>query len=288
MSILLTGANGFLGSNIIAKLIECNYKVIITYRRESNLCRIAKLLDKTENICINDIEIESIFENRSIDTIIHCATNYGRKEVNPIDVLQANLIFPLQLLHYSSNYNVRCFINTDTILDKRVSHYSLSKHQFKEWLKHYSQKMYCVNIALEHFYGPYDDKTKFVSYIISQLLERVESIDLTLGEQERDFIFIDDIVSAFIEIYKHSKNIDAGFEEYEIGTGHTVSIKYFVELIKSLAGNKETMLNFGAIPYRQNEVMKTNVDTSKLRSLGWKPIISLQDGLNLTINAERG
>jgi predicted glycosyltransferase involved in capsule biosynthesis len=70
---------------------------------------------------------------------------------------------PLQLLELGKKTRVNCFINTDTILDKRVSYYSLSKNQFREWLELYAKEMICLNVALEHFYGPYDDNTKFVS-----------------------------------------------------------------------------------------------------------------------------
>ena len=51
----------------------------------------------------------------------------------------------------------------------------------------------CINIGLEHFYGPNDDDSKFVSYIIHNLLNEVEKIDLTKGKQKRYFIYIDDV-----------------------------------------------------------------------------------------------
>jgi len=124
---------------------------------------------------------------------------------------------------------------------------------------------------LEHFYGSNDDPTKFVSFIVKQLLDDVDNINLTLGEQKRDFIYIDDIVSAFILILDNCASLESGYLDYEIGTGVTITIRDFVELTKQIVGNTHTQLNFGAIPYRKNEAMETVVNTATIRALGWSP-----------------
>ncbi len=287
MTILLTGATGFLGSNLLARLIDGGHKVIILVRASSSLQRIESLLDRVSLHVIGDGSFDDLFRNNRIETIIHCATNYGRGEVDAADLLDANLIMPLRLLQMGSHAGVRCFINTDTILDKGVNDYALSKSQFKEWLVTYSQKMLCVNVALEHFYGPYDNPTKFVSYIVKQLLDRVETIPLTKGEQKRDFIYIDDIVSAFLLILDNAAVLESGYLDYEIGTGVPVSIRNFVELTRQITGNTQTTLHFGAVPYRENEAMVTEVNSAAIRALGWMPTITLSEGLTKMIEQER-
>ena len=287
MNILLTGATGFLGSNLLARLVEDGHKVTILVRHSSSFKKIITLLNRVTVHTIGDCSLYDLFHANKIETIIHCATNYGRGKVDPSELLGANLIMPLQLLQTGCDAGVRCFINTDTILDKNVSDYALSKSQFREWLGRYSQRMACVNVSLEHFYGPHDDATKFVSYIVKQLLDGVESIDLTLGEQKRDFIYIDDIVSAFLLILNSYASLESGYLDYEVGTGETITIRAFVELVKQIAGNTRTQLNFGAIPYRANEAMETVVNTSAIHALGWNPCISLIDGLSKMIVQER-
>lgn len=287
MNILLTGATGFLGSNLLARLIEDGHEVTILARSTSSFQRIAHLLDRVTVQTIGEIRLQDLFHTGRIETIIHCATNYGRGEVDHSELLDANLIMPLQLLQAGCDSGVSCFINTDTILDKGVSNYALSKSQFREWLGRYAQKMVCVNIALEHFYGPHDDPTKFVSFIVGQLLDDVDGINLTLGEQKRDFIYIDDIVSAFLLIVANCASLQSGFFDYEIGTGVTITIRNFVELTKQIACNTHTKLNFGAIPYRENEAMETAVNTAAIRALGWSPHTSLIDGLSKMIAQER-
>jgi CDP-paratose synthetase len=203
-----------------------------------------------------------------------------------ISILEANLMLPLKLLETGRSNGLKCFVNTDTILDKRVNFYSLSKSQFKDWLKLYSEKMTCINVSLEHFYGPNDDESKFVTWAIHSLIYREAQMDLTLGFQKRDFIYIDDVCDAFVAIIKNAMLRDVGFQSYEVGTGDPVSIRDFVSLIKTMTGNAETKLNFGSIPYRENEVMEYKTDLAEIKLLGWYPKISLKDGLSMTIEFE--
>ncbi len=287
MNILLTGATGFLGSNLLTRLVADGHKVTIIIRKTSSFQRITNLMERVTIHTIGDICFHDLFFSSNIDTIIHCATNYGRGEVDLSELLDANLIMPLQLLQAGCDAGVRCFVNTDTILNKGVSDYALSKSQFGEWLGRYAQKMVCINIALEHFYGPYDDPTKFVSFIIKQLLDNVDCINLTLGEQKRDFIYIDDIVSAFTLILANCASFESGYTGYEVGTGATITIRNFVEIAKHITGNTHTQLNFGAIPYRENEAMETSVNTAAICALGWSPGTSFIEGLSKMVAQER-
>lgn len=286
-NILLTGGTGFLGSNLLKKLVENGFNVFVLLRKESKLSRIEGLVGKVKFVRTDKTEFLDFFSRNEIYAIIHCATNYGRKNESPVDILEANLTLPLKLLQLGTDSGVKCFVNTDTVLDKRVNYYSLSKMQFKDWLRTYSDRMACVNIALEHFYGPDDTPSKFVTWIVQSLIRKANEIELTLGEQKRDFIYIDDVIDAFTLILADAFTREKGFVSYEIGAGQTISIGDFVRLIKKLLGNDSTFLHFGAIPYRENEVMESNVDLSAIEALGWRPAVSLADGLRKTIDFEK-
>jgi nucleoside-diphosphate-sugar epimerase len=285
--ILLTGGTGYLGSKILKLLVDKGYKIILLKRSFSNPIRIKEYIKKITCYDIDLIPLETIFSENSIDMVVHCATNYGRKESDPLQVIEANLLLPLKLLELGKKYHVKCFVNTDTILDKRINYYSLSKKQFKDWLFVYKQDLTCINVALEHFYGSGDDATKFVTYIVHNLLKNVDKIDLTKGEQKRDFIYVDDVVSAFLKIINSSDNFSQDFYEFEVGTNNPLSIKEFVELAKQLSGNKHTILNFGAIPYRENEVMNYYVNISEISKLGWKCNYTVEEGLKKMIESEK-
>ncbi len=285
-TILLTGSTGYLGSNILKVLLSKGYEVKILKRSFSNTFRINQYLGHIVAYDVDKIEFRDIFINNKIDIILHCATDYGRKNSNSIQIIEANLLLPLRLLDLGREYGVKCFINTDTILDKRISNYSLSKKQFNDWLVSYKNDLICVNIALEHFYGPGDDNTKFVSYILRNLILKSDKIDLTMGEQRRDFIYIDDVVDAFMLILENVDKYSNKFYNFEIGSKETRSIKELVELMKNMLNNTKTILNFGVLPYRDNEVMECVVDTSEITKLGWSSKYSLEEGLKKTIDFE--
>ncbi len=286
-NLLITGGTGFLGSNILRNIVGRGDDLIVLKRSFSNIGRIGDIIKKLVLYDLDRIDIEEVFCKHSIDKIIHCATNYGRAVSNPLEIMEANLMLPLKLLELGKKHKVKCFINTDTILDKGVNYYTLSKSQFKQWLTIYAAESLCLNVELEHFYGPHDDDSKFVTSIVHKLLNQVEKIDLTEGKQKRSFIYIDDAVEAFVKIIDYSDSLTKGFYDFQVGSLESVEIKKFVELAKQLTINKKTILNFGALPYRENEVMEPRLDLSKLVALGWQPRVSLSAGLAKMIEAER-
>lgn len=284
--VLLTGATGFLGSNILAA-IASSYDLAVLTREQSNLSRIDKYRSDFKNFVLEEEGVESIVDTFRPEIIIHCATDYGRKSVPQMQVIEANLMLPLRLIHAASKAGTSMFINTDTFLDKGINHYSLSKKQFNEWFHTYSKDMLCINMVLEHFYGPFDDKTKFVSFIIDELLSNKEKIPLTVGIQKRNFIYIDDVVSAFQTVLKHVFTSKTGYHDFFIASESTISIKDLVGKIKTLCDNSTTQLDFGALPFRDNEVMDSSVDISAMRALNWNPQISLEEGLKHTVILEK-
>lgn len=286
-TILMTGATGYLGSNILNTIVKISgYKVVILKRSFSNTFRVNNVIDDIVAYNIDEVDIEKIFKENKIDIILHCATDYGRKVVDPMQIIEANLVLPIKLLECGRKYNVKSFINTDTILDKRISHYSLSKKQFRDWLLSYKNNLVCMNVELEHFYGPGDDRTKFVSYIAELLMNNADKIDLTLGEQKRDFVYIEDVVKAFLKIIARSEELDKGFYEFQVCSEREITIKDLVLMLKNIIGNSKTLLNFGAVPYRENEVMVSSADASEVRKLGWSAEYTLEDGLRKMIKIE--
>jgi nucleoside-diphosphate-sugar epimerase len=257
-------------------------------RIRSNLAGLAGILPRIKLYDLERTPLERVFEIQQIDMIVHCATNYGRDQTSVSDIVDTNLCLPLKLLELGERSgHTLAFINTDTILNKGISAYSLSKKQFKDWLEVFGKNMTCVNMAFEHFFGPGDNPSKFVSFIVRNILDEVESLSLTPGEQRRDFIFIDDVARAAVLLIQWAGVAGKGFFDFEVGTGRSISIREFVLLAKKLAGNTRTRVDFGALPYRPNEIMDAMADNRAVAALGWRPEISLEEGLRLTIEAER-
>lgn len=262
-TLLLTGGTGFVGSHVLkALLAKTTHDVIILKRSFSNTQRITDDLQHKRVRWI-DIDITPLSEVpwSEVAAIIHCATEYGRENGFCSKVLQTNLLFPIQLLEQAVKYGVRAFINTDSYFNKNhlsysyLLDYSLSKKSLNLWLKYFSRKISIINLRLEHVYGPGDNKDKFVQYVIENVaLHPQEALDFSFGEQKRDFIYIDDACACYVEAVCLALTRRFHFKQIEVGTGQLTSIRDFVETVKRLS-HSSTRLNFGALPYRVDEIM---------------------------------
>ena len=163
-TILLTGATGYLGKNLLNSLLTANYKVIALVRKDTLTSTLSRFENSLKVYCINEVELASVFDSHQIDIIIHTAASYGRKGENLSTLLQANLHFPITILELAIKKGIKHFINTDTALPKDLNNYSRSKKQFLEWLIAYSHQINILNLQLEYFYGPNDDSSKFITY----------------------------------------------------------------------------------------------------------------------------
>jgi len=158
---------------------------------------------------------------------------------------------------------------------------------FVEWLKFFSSSLPCINVALEIFYEPNDDSSKFCTKIIYDLLNKKSMLNLTLGEQERSFIYVEDVADAFMLLLEYGLTLSHGFYYFEVGSQQNIKLKDFVLLLKKLTNNTNTQLNFGAINYRQHEIMKCSLNLDPLIKLGWKQKYNLVQGLTKTISFEQ-
>jgi nucleoside-diphosphate-sugar epimerase len=285
-TILLTGATGFLGSHLLEVLLRERYQVVILKRSTSDTWRIEHLLDQVKTYDVDQVPVEAAFEGQQIDAAFHTACNYGRNNDPISSVAETNLMFGLKLLEATIQFNTDTFFNTDTLLRKQLNDYTLSKKQFVEWLKKKSGKIQIINLKLEHMYGSKDDATKFVPWVISQLSSGAPEIRLTKGEQKRDFIYVDDVVSGYLLALEKSYRLPE-FSEFDVGTGELVTVREFIENLKDAYearfGKVSTKLEFGALPYRDGEMMSVKVDNRALSDLGWRCKTSRAEGIRKII-----
>jgi CDP-paratose synthetase len=283
-TILITGINGFLGSKIAFRYAKKYTIVGLEYDTE-NLFR---LTGQTFEVfgASNGIPDE-LFKKYSIDCIIHTATFYGRNQESNNQMFYANTFIPQSLLEKAIENGCNLFINTDTVLDRLTNSYTLTKKQFKDWLQYYSSRklIKVMNLQLEHFYGPGTSNTNFITLMVQKMLQNEPEILLTKAEQNRDFLYIDDLLRIYdLTIANHS-NFNH-FEEFNVGAGVNTNLKVILEFIRKNT-NSNSILKYGAIPYRNNELMESKNDISKLKLLEWTPEISIQEGLLRVINFEK-
>jgi len=283
-TVLLTGATGYFGSHILEMLLKSNYSVIILKRSFSDTKRISDFINGAKSYDIDKIPIENVFEENKIDIIVHAATNYGRNGESVSEIAKTNLFFPLELLESAVKNRVKTFINTGTSLPNDLNYYEMSKKQFVSYAKKIAEEtgINFINVKMEHMYGPGEDSNRFMPLLIRKILNN-EKVDMTKGEQARDFIYVEDAVEAYATILQNAE-IFKGFREIEVGSGAPVRIKDLANTIKNMIGSKST-INFGAIPYRKNEPMYTCANISPLKRMGWTPKITLENGIMRTIES---
>lgn len=280
-TILITGINGFLGSNL-AKKLKSNFKVIGLEYSINDLFRIS---EENFKVYASGNNLKDIFEENEIYGVIHAATLYNRVDTPIEDVINTNVLLPIKLYELALIHKVKLFINTDSFFNNPKYNYSflpdytLSKKHSIEWLK-LRQDSNCklVNMKIFHMYGPSDAPNKFVPYIIQSLKDNIPFIDTTQGEQTRDFVFIEDVVDAYNTVLSSFDKLPNKFTEYEVGTGKETTVKEFILKIKSLA-NSETEIRFGAMPYRENEIMNSKSNNKELINLGWNSCFPIDEGI---------
>lgn len=295
MNILLTGATGFLGSHLLKELLQEGHEVTILKRSGSNCRRIQKSLDKCRSYDIDRISLGTAFDENHIDAVIHCATTYGRKNTKATDIVNSNLVFSIQVLEAAIEANCPYFINTDSFFTKQLPgrfsqsqelyapEYTLSKYQFCEWgrLRAIEKRINFINLQMEHIYGPDDREDKFVTFLIRTMQDGAEELDLTDGIQIRDFIYVDDVVAAYLAVLANLEEL-SGYYHFEVGTGLSHTVRELAETIHTESG-ASTKLNFGKVQRKDCEIMFSTAWLKESKNVGFASQIAFKEGIERTI-----
>lgn len=279
--VILTGARGFIGKHMLNRLLADNYHVVALKRPGTE---VTSTSENVEWISFNDLECNKD-KLKDIHGIIHLATDYGRTGENPlISQLQCNVLLPLQLLELARQNNIPRFLSADTFFGKFEAQYKymksyiMSKRHFKELAFDFASQsdVAIANVRLEHVYGEGDGANKFIPFVISSLKKDNEILKCTSAVQRRDFVYVDDVVDAFICILNHSPTDN--FIEYEVGCGTSHKLKEMIEEIK-LQMASCTEIEYGAVPMRSDEIMDSVADLTQLNAIGWSPKYDLRSGI---------
>ncbi len=287
--VLLTGASGFLGSHLARAFLGDGVGVTALVRTHSSLDRLAGIKGHPLLTVLNAEQADwpQVFLTNTFDAVIHTATAYGRLGETDAEMAAVNTELPSKLWDLAGRHAVPVFINTDTFMPANTSmvdryyNYCRTKKAFLEYAK---QKTYpgtkFANLVVYHMYGPNDNPTKFLPVMIKKMLAPEAGIQLTPGDQQRDFIYIDDVVSGFMRVFYESTRLPE-FSEFQIGTGELRSIRELLELAKEYTGSGSALL-WGALPYPPGEVMFSSADISANAGLGWQAGTALEEGLHKT------
>ena len=293
MNVLITGATGFLGNHLARALVRQGHDVVALTRPTSNVTRLKELGVRIVS-CAPDAIEELAGELTGLDAIVHAATCYGRHGESDTEVIRANLLFPMRLFELACRQGISAFVNLDTCYNtwpiryKYLESYTLSKRQFAEWgaLRAEARRVRFVNLQLQHPYGPGDTAGKFVPFVVAECLAG-KDLKLTLGDQRKDFTHVADVMDAILLLLGKVGSLAAGYHHFECGSGKAITVREFVETIHALTGST-AKLHFGALPYRDGEIMFSQADTARLRELGWAPRRSLREGIIDILRTDHG
>ena len=294
--VLVTGGAGFVGASVVRKLIDEGSEVALLMRKSSNSRRISDLLDKCTVIHCDLAQIESVqdsLKDFSPDGVVHLAWE-GVKGVdrNSADQMN-NVVASINLFRMSEKIGCDRFVGLgsqaeygpvsgricETVSTHPTTVYGaakLSTGLILERVAAASGRSFAW-LRLFSSYGPDDDPSWLISYLIRSLLAGEEP-SLTKAEQVWDYIHVNDVAAAIVAA------LDTGVSGFfNLGSGQDRPLREIILMIRDMIDPK-LPLGFGKVPYRPDQVMHLAADITALSlASGWTPSISLESGIAETI-----
>jgi nucleoside-diphosphate-sugar epimerase len=299
--VLVTGATGFIGSWLTRSLLEKGFKVGIIKRDDSSPWRIEDLVNQLAvyNHDLSDTDsIHEAFVDFKPDIVFHLATYYTveHKLAEIPTLINTNVLATVNLLEAAKDSQTKLFVNTSSCFVYKqkstqlsetdelspLNLYAATKLQAEETCTYYAETYALPTVTFRLFppYGPADNERKLIPFLIKNYLQN-KSPDLTTGKQQWDFIYVNDIVDAYIRLL--GNEFKGKHQVFNIGTGNAVSLREVASTIGQILGSK-VQPNWGKVPHRKNEVWFTSANISKANAiLNWQPKTSLHQGLASTI-----
>jgi nucleoside-diphosphate-sugar epimerase len=266
MRILVTGATGFIGQNLIKLLLDKDYDIHCIVRKKSNISKVDSRAIKFEY----DENIDSLleyFQNEKFDGVVHLASlflaSHSKDDIS--NLISSNIKFGVELLEASTKSNVKWFINTGTFWQNfenenynPVNLYAATKEAFKNIAKFYTQTsdLIFTTIKLNDTFGSNDRRNKIFN-LWSTIAKSGETLEMSAGEQIIDIMYIEDVISAYeilINNLNSSKNKEFKNKEFVVTNRDKKTLKNLSKVFED-AINSRLNIKWGKRPYRDREVM---------------------------------
>jgi UDP-glucose 4-epimerase len=301
--ILITGGAGFIGSHLAARLAPHNKVVVLDDLSSGSRQNLKGIPVKFVKGSIMNKEL--VFRAaKGMDYVFHLAAVAAVQNsvVDPEHCFKVNILGSMNVINACVSTKVRKFFfsssaavygdspglpKTETTLPVPMSPYAASKlaveHQSIVNYQLYGLRFACLRLF--NVYGPRQDPASPYSGVISKFMEAaISGKPLTIfgdGRQTRDFIYVDDVVSAFIAGAK-SQNVGV----FNIAGGESVTINQIARQLVELAASKSKIERE---PYRPGDIRHSLASIEKaMHGLAWSPRVGMKEGLTETLKWFRG
>lgn len=297
---LVTGGAGFIGSHMVDALIRRRVKVYVIDDLSTGSRKNLNPNATFYKMSVTDEAAAKLIARLKPDVIFHLAAQIDVRcsvEDPPSDA-QVNVMGTLNIAHAAAKAGVKKFIFTSSggamypdthrppysekTPDEPLSPYAIAKRSAEMYLdfEHRIHGLKYVVLRLANAYGPRQALRGGYAGVISvfarQLLAGEKVVINGSGKQTRDYVYVADIVRA--HMLAMEKNVTGIFN---IGTGVQTSVNTLFQRIKQLTGSKQTQTHG---PSCKGEVVRSALDARKAqKELGWKPEVSLEEGLKKTV-----
>ena len=296
---LVTGGAGFIGSHLVDRLLSEGYKVVVVDDLSTGKLQNLNPSATFHHTDITHPSIQEVFNRAQPDLVFHLAAQVSvtNSTKDPIKDAQINVIGTLRLLEASRHSGIEKFIFSSTggalygepevnpcpegASIAPLSAYGLSKYLAEQYLELYHRQYHLNYTTLRYanVYGPRQDphgEAGVIAIFTQAMLEGKQPQIFGSGDQERDFLYVGDVVEANILA------IDRGDgQTLNVGTGEGTSVNRIFKLLQDIIPYRWDAEHR---PQRPGEVNKISLECSKAaRDLGWSPSVGLESGLQQTV-----
>ena len=297
MKAVITGATGAIGMALI-ELLEKNRIETLVLCRESS-ARSSRIKEsefvKKVDCSLDQMRTFSLDTSDKYDVFFHFAWSGTTGESrNDMYLQNDNVRYTLDAVELAARLGCHTFIGAGSqaeygrvegVITPDTPAYPENGYGMAKLCAGQMSRDFAARLGMKHIwtrilsvYGPYDGAQTMVTSTIGKLLSG-EAPKFTPAEQTWDYIYCKDAARAFLALAEHGHDK----EIYCIGNGHSKMLKEYIYIIRD-AVNKDAQLMIGAFPYAQNQVMKLDVDISKLTEhTGFVPEYSFERGITETV-----
>lgn len=291
MNILVTGGSGFLGKNLCQALAGVGHNVLNIDKRAC---------DVVETVVGNVMDQQLVERHMAgIEAVFHLASHIeaGESVEMPKKYIENNVLGALVVLEAMKKYGVKKFLFSSSAAiygeplrtpikeDDRtlpINPYGMTKLAMEGLVSSYVYAFGMTGVALRYFnlYGPGEDhqpETHAIPRFIAQMTHDEEVTVWGDGSNKRDYIYIDDVVSAHLL----ALNLPQGYHYMNLSGKNATEVRQVIAYLEKIMGKQAKVHNF---PVRAGDPIELFADASKAKEvLGWEPKMEFEEGLKKTV-----